>query len=293
MRTDSKKITWLLILGQVFFQTAVFVVAAVSYIFNITDHGMLIGSDIGSFIANVMILGIFYLVTRKNTVQPEKNKKQSFMIVPAAFFALIIWNLIIGAVDFSLSSLSVVPDEGMSYSPLFGLITIAVLPAVFEEFAFRKVIYGYMRKHGKIIAAVFSSILFGLMHQNLTQGLFAFGMGLLMCCVYEKTGRIIYTMLLHFLNNAISVLLPFIPKYKDYGGMAEAALGIIALITVTFILLKKDNRTKLADFSRSVWNVLKAGSRECFLTVPMSIYALFCIGMAAVTAIIMYGGGTI
>lgn len=107
MRTDSKKITWLLILGQVFFQTAVFVVAAVSYIFNITDHGMLIGSDIGSFIANVLILGIFYLVTRKNTVQPEKNKKQSFMIVPAAFFALIIWNLIIGAVDFSLSSLSV------------------------------------------------------------------------------------------------------------------------------------------------------------------------------------------
>jgi hypothetical protein len=75
--------------------------------------------------------------------------------------------------------------------------------------------------------------------------------------------------------------------------MAEAALGIIALIAVTFILLKKDNRTKLADFSRSVWNVLKAGSRECFLTVPMSIYALFCIGMAAVTAIIMYGGGTI
>ena len=103
MRTDSKKITWLLILGQVFFQTAVFVVAAVSYIFNITDHGMLIGSDIGSFIANVMILGIFYLVTRKNPVQPEKNKKQSFMIVLAAFFALIIWNLIIGAVDFSLS----------------------------------------------------------------------------------------------------------------------------------------------------------------------------------------------
>lgn len=154
MRTDSKKITWLLILGQVFFQTAVFVVAAVSYIFNITDHGMLIGSDIGSFIANVMILGIFYLVTRKNTVQPEKNKKQSFMILPAAFFALIIWNLIIGAVDFSLLSLSVVPDEGMSYSPLFGLITIAALPAVFEEFAFRKVIYGYMRKHGKIIVNI-------------------------------------------------------------------------------------------------------------------------------------------
>ena len=293
MRTDSKKITWLLILGQVFFQTAVFVVATVSYIFNITDHGMLIGSDIGSFIANVMILGIFYLVTRKNTVQPEKKKKQSFMIVPAAFFALIIWNLIIGAVDFSLSSLSGVPDEGMSYSPLFGLITIAVLPAVFEEFAFRKVIYGYMRKHGKIIAAVFSSLLFGLMHQNLTQGLFAFGMGLLMCYVYEKTGRIIYTMLLHFLNNAISVLLPFIPEYKNYGGMAEAALGIIAIITITVMLLIKDNRTKLVYYSRSVWNVLKAGSRECFLTVPMSIYALFCIGMAAVTAIIMYSGGTI
>lgn len=293
MRTDSKKITWLLILGQVFFQTAVFVVVAVSYIFNITDHGMLIGSDIGSFIANVMILGIFYLVTRKNTVQPEKNKKQSFMILPAAFFALIIWNLIIGAVDFSLSSLSVVPDEEMSYSPLFGLITIAVLPAVFEEFAFRKVIYGYMRKHGKIIAAVFSSMLFGLMHQNFTQGIFAFGMGLLMCYVYEKTGRIICTMLLHFLNNAISVLLPFIPEYKNFGRMAEAALGIIAIMAVTFILLKKDNRIRLINLLRSAFGALKIKGRECFLTVPMVIYTVFCIGMAIVTAIIMYSGGSL
>lgn len=293
MRTDSKKITWLLILGQAFFQTAAFTAVAISFFFNKMDLGMLIGSDIGSFIANVVILGIFYLVTRRNTVAPEKNKKQSFMIVPAAFFALMVWNLIMGAVDFSLSSISSSPAEGISYSPLFGLVTIAVIPALFEEFAFRKVIYGYMRKHGKVIAAVFSSILFGLMHQNLTQGIFAFGMGLLMCFVYEKTGRIIYTMLLHFLNNAISVLLPFVPEYKEFGGMVEAALGVIALIAVTFILLKKNNRSRIINLLRAVRSALKAKGRECFLNVPMIIYTVFCIGMAVVTAIIMYGGGSL
>ena len=293
MRTDSKKITWLLILGQVFFQTAAFVVIAISYFFNKTGPGMLIGSDIGSFIANVVILGIFYLVTRKNASRPNENRKQSVRLLPAAFFALIVWNLIMGAVDFSISSVSGSPVDGISYSPFFGLVTIAVLPAVFEEFAFRKVIYGHMRKHGKIIAAVFSSMLFGLMHQNFTQGIFAFGMGLLMCYVYEKTGRIICTMLLHFLNNAISVLLPFIPEYKNYGRMAEAALGIIALIAVTFILLKKDNRTRLINLLRSALGALKIKGRECFLTVPMVIYTVFCIGMAIVTAIIMYSGGSL
>ena len=293
MRTDSKKITWLLILGQAFFQTAAFIAVAISFFFNKQDLGMLIGSDIGSFIANVVILGIFYLVARRNAAEPEKNKKQSLMIVPAAFFALMVWNLIIGAVDFSLSSISGTPAEGISYSPLFGLITIAVIPALFEEFAFRKVIYGCMRKHGKVIAAVFSSLLFGLMHQNLTQGVFAFGMGLLMCYVYEKTGRIVYTMLLHFLNNAISVLLPFIPEYKEFGGTIEAALGVAALITVTVILLKRDNRTRIAELFRSVRSALKVKSRECFLTVPMVIYTLFCLGMAVVTAIIMYGGGSL
>jgi membrane protease YdiL (CAAX protease family) len=150
-----------------------------------------------------------------------------------------------------------------------------------------------MRKYGKIIAAVFSSMLFGLMHQNFTQGIFAFGMGLLMCYVYEKTVRIICTMLLHFLNNAISVLLPFIPKYKNFGRMAEAALGIIALIAVTFILLKKDNRIRLINLLRSAFGALKIKGRECFLTVPMVIYTVFCIGMAIVTAIIMYSGGSL
>ena len=293
MRTDSKKITWLLILGQVFFQTAAFIVIAISFFFDKMDLGMLIGSDIGSFLANVVILGIFYLVTRKSTILPPKTGKTGFMLVPVAMGMLIVWNLIIGAIDFSLSSISGSPIEGISYSPLFGLITIAVIPALFEEFAFRKVIYGHMRKHGTVIAAVFSSLLFGLMHQNLTQGVFAFGMGLLMCYVYEKTGRIAYTMLLHFLNNAISVLLPFIPEYKNYGGTIEAALGVIALVTVTVLLLKPSNRARLAEFLHHVRSALKARAKECFLTVPMVIYTIFCVGMAVITAIIMFNGGTL
>ena len=149
------------------------------------------------------------------------------------------------------------------------MIFIAVLPAVMEEFAFRKVIFGLARKHGFWPAAVLSSVIFGLMHQNITQGIFAFGMGMIFCYVYEKTGKIWVTILLHFANNAISVLLPHIPVYNGYGHVIEAGLGIVSAVILATLLIK--NRKKLPHISVP---------KEWFINVPMMLYTILCVGLA-------------
>lgn len=88
-----------------------------------------------------------------------------------------------------------------------GLLLIALLPAVAEELLFRGVIFNsFNKKYGYIIGMIVSALLFGIYHMNWIQGVFAFIIGLALAYGYYKTGSIITCMIIHFFNNAFSVI---------------------------------------------------------------------------------------
>ena len=153
-------------------------------------------------------------------------------------------------------------------------------PALIEEFAFRKVIFGVMRQYGFWVAAMFSSSMFGLMHQNIIQIVFAFGMGLIFCYLYERTGSIVYCMLLHFINNGVSVALPYISGYNRYGLYIEIIVGIISF---TIAILGMCYATKKEMIKRWLRNMDCERVRCCFRSVPIILYTVFCIGMSVFT----------
>ena len=74
----------------------------------------------------------------------------------------------------------------------------AIVPAVFEEFAFRGVVLNKLRKFGDSYAIIMSAVLFGLMHGNLSQIPFAFILGLVIGFIAVKTNSIIPGILIHF-----------------------------------------------------------------------------------------------
>lgn len=126
------------------------------------------------------------------------------------------------------------------------VISLAVVPGIFEELFFRKALMDFTLPYGKYFALLFSSLLFGLIHMNLSQGLFAFLIGLIFGAVYLYTKDIKLTMLIHFINNgfaAISMILP------------ESILLLITLILFTFLFagliylikafVKKESREKI------------------------------------------------
>lgn len=91
---------------------------------------------------------------------------------------------------------------------LTSILCIAVVPAVVEEFAFRGVVLGTLRKYTSDGMAVFiSAAAFGLIHGNLEQTPFAFCAGLALGYAAVRSGSIIPGIIIHFLNNASSVLL--------------------------------------------------------------------------------------
>ena len=84
------------------------------------------------------------------------------------------------------------------------ILTVGIVPAIFEELLFRKFMIDRTLRHGEFVSCAMSGIMFGLWHGNFQQFFFAFFLGVLFAFVYIRTGRIIYTMILHASLNLVT-----------------------------------------------------------------------------------------
>ena len=90
-----------------------------------------------------------------------------------------------------------------------GILLYGIAAPVSEELLFRGIFY---RRAGELFggwkaAALFSSLLFGAYHGNPVQGIYGFLTGMVLCLVYEKTGRLSAAMLFHGAGNLAVYLL--------------------------------------------------------------------------------------
>ncbi len=93
--------------------------------------------------------------------------------------------------------------------PLWSLLLLmAVLPAICEELAFRGFIFGgLLRQGGALRAIVVSALFFGFTHPVLQQSMAACLMGLLLGLIAWRTGGVVCTMIVHAINNTLSLTL--------------------------------------------------------------------------------------
>ncbi len=88
------------------------------------------------------------------------------------------------------------------------LLVLALLPAICEELTYRGFIFGgLLRNGGAMRAVILSSLFFGLAHSFLQQSIAATLMGLMLGIIAWRTGSILCTMLIHVVNNSLSVSL--------------------------------------------------------------------------------------
>ena len=109
------------------------------------------------------------------------------------------------------------------------------------------ILRGLLKRTSPKWAIVISAIFFAFIHMNLWQAVPAFLMGLVFGYVYYKTGSLKLTMLMHFANNIMVLILSNIPSLKDaeyfvdvLSPWAHAGLIAMAVIALTFgfILIK-------------------------------------------------------
>ncbi|HEX7064181.1 MAG TPA: type II CAAX endopeptidase family protein [Bacillales bacterium] len=94
--------------------------------------------------------------------------------------------------------------------PIF-IVVVAIIGPIMEEIVFRKVIFGALyKKWDFAIAAVISSLLFGLAHIELAHLLTYTAMGFVFAFLYAKTKRILVPIVAHASMNTFVVLMQVI-----------------------------------------------------------------------------------
>ncbi len=140
---------------------------------------------------------------------------------------------------------------------VFTLVNIAVFPALIEEFAFRGIILGTLRKYGDMPAILFSATIFALFHGNFVQIPFAFIVGIGLGLTVVITNSIWPAIVAHFLNNALAVVINYFSINSAIISLLIFALVIaIGIISLVFLINKKAFRnikkcsSSLSPFSR-------------------------------------------
>ena len=91
---------------------------------------------------------------------------------------------------------------------VWGALSVALVGPIAEELAFRGAIQGWMMRHGAKpwLAIAVASLLFGIGHLNPAQIPFAFLMGCILGFIYYRSGSLWLCILLHVVNNSLSVI---------------------------------------------------------------------------------------
>ncbi|MCR5485655.1 MAG: CPBP family intramembrane metalloprotease [Clostridiales bacterium] len=153
------------------------------------------------------------------------------------------------------------------------LITIAVLPALIEEFSLRFVVMQPLRKYGDKFAIVMSSMVFALMHGNMVQIPFAFIAGVAIAYFVISTGSVWTGVLIHLLNNAYSVVINYMLEVRPTAAETFYRILLASLFTVGVIcgavyLLSK-NRNRLENGSELL--TIRQKTAAYIFTLPMII----------------------
>ncbi|MBO6016076.1 MAG: CPBP family intramembrane metalloprotease [Lachnospiraceae bacterium] len=88
------------------------------------------------------------------------------------------------------------------------LVVAVILPAIGEELLFRGFLFSSIRQKCRSIATVLIvSALFGLFHLSLIKFFTTAFLGIILALLVEKSGSIVPGMLVHFLNNLLSMII--------------------------------------------------------------------------------------
>lgn len=176
----------------------------------------------------VPAIGILVMYERKPMVLLSVNKLRVDTFFKVILFTILTWPAIMAAnvlsQIFTVNAVDTMSDSILEMPFVVMLIIIGIVGPICEEFVFRGVIYGALRRTGKIrTAIVVQAIAFGLMHGNLNQFCYALVIGILMGYLLEASGTIFSTMWMHILINSTNVFMVYWAASRVDTSQTEAA----------------------------------------------------------------------
>ena len=199
---------------------------------------------------------IYLIITKTNPIKAFRSRRLGIvdiLLVALLMFLMLPMVYFINYISmFFTENTTAATIGGMVDNPyLLNLLMLAVTPAIVEELVCRGVLFHAYKKKSLLWAVLLTAFIFGLLHMNLNQMLYAGVIGIVFAVAVEATGSIYSSMIMHFIMNSISVTaLAFLKFVKNLGFYPEemfemdmqqvqagTELAVSPVVTVVLVLV--------------------------------------------------------
>ena len=180
----------------------------------VENHTILITYLMIIFTVDLVSFPLIFLLTLKMPKAQIEKKRLGFgkfLLCVLIMYGLIFVGALIGLVFHGVLTIPFNNNESsklvnllINSNSFVRILIVGVIAPIFEELIFRKVLIDHVAPKGELVAILTSGIMFGLFHGNFQQCFFACFIGFLFAYIYLKTGRVIYTILLHMTLNTVT-----------------------------------------------------------------------------------------
>ena len=164
---------------------------------------------------------------------------------------------------------------------IFFTVTLAILPAIFEELFFRGLFLNSLGEQSVLSKTLTVGLFFALYHCNLGQFIYQFIYGSALCLLTIYAKSIIPAIMTHFLNNFVILLFTYLKIQINLFSPILIAVGLVCFclfLMVVILRLKKDNYKNHAGQNNK-------GIKEVF--IPYGILGVMICAIMIVSAILV------
>lgn len=236
-------------------------------------------SDVIYYLGFIIPIAIALISCRDEESDPKKyltidadGIRLSWPLVFPTISLTILLSYLTSLLIFAITGKTNNVDLGDSY--ILALITHALAPAIFEEALFRYIPMRLLAPYSKRGAIFISAFFFSLVHLDLFTIPYAFIGGLIFMAIDLATESVIPSVVIHFINNALSVSMFFAP-YEHVMILMYIWLGVLTIVSMLAIYRERDN------YWLELFMLNEKGEGARF-TVGMLFFALLTLTVAVV-----------
>ena len=176
------------------------------------------------------------------------NRKSAIRFLPFIFPVVALTLLISLFTSLVMGLFGFTPPE-VPVTSLFEMLLIhALIPAFTEELVFRLLPLLLLLPYSPRYCVIISSLTFALCHVDIFKLPYAFAAGLALIFVDVAVGSVIPSIILHFVNNAVSVLL--LATDESFTLPLIVTLVLLSLVSLAFIFVRRNDHKK--DFREAM-----------------------------------------
>jgi len=191
-------------------------------------------------ITMLIFIPVFYRVYKKYRSKNTFKIKNIFIPIVLGITISLAYNITLYNLNnifnftniFELSKLSIIVQ----------VISSGICGPILEELIFRGIVYNKLKIFNKkMTAIILTSVIFGIIHSNIINGIYAFGVSFILIYLYEKYKTLKAPILMHiFLNTTIILMLPLILKNYLLFNLYLLIVSIIVLLVVRKYIITKN-----------------------------------------------------